>query len=248
MAQYGFFFDQGRCYGCKACSVACKDWYDIAPGPEKWMSVYMWEKNAFPLTAIGILAFSCGHCDNPVCVGACGHDAIFKEEKYGAVLVDQDKCQGDRNCFQACPYGAPKFASDEPGTKMSKCTLCIDRLEKGQLPLCVASCPMRALDFGPIDEPVEKYGDVRKIETMPDPELTMPNWVAKANPPKEQLIPYDAEKAVQLTKRRTATDDVYAGDCDSVTEFGADVMCIRELRMKNATVAEIMAATSSDQG
>ncbi len=50
MAQYGFFFDQGRCYGCKACSVACKDWYDIAPGPEKWMSVYMWEKNAFPLT------------------------------------------------------------------------------------------------------------------------------------------------------------------------------------------------------
>ncbi len=68
MAQYGFFFDQGRCYGCKACSVACKDWYDIAPGPEKWMSVYMWEKNAFPLTSIGILAFSCGHCDNPVCV------------------------------------------------------------------------------------------------------------------------------------------------------------------------------------
>ncbi len=131
---------------------------------------------------------------------------------------------------------------------MSKCTLCIDRLEKGQLPLCVASCPMRALDFGPIDELVEKYGDVRQIETMPDPELTMPNWVAKANPPKEQLVPYDAEKAVRLTKRRTATDDVYAGDCDSVTEFGADVMCIRELRMKNATVAEVMAATSSDQG
>ena len=112
MAQYGFFFDQGRCYGCKACSVACKDWYDIAPGPEKWMSVYMWEKNAFPLTSIGILAFSCGHCDNPVCASACEHGAIFKEEKYGAVLVDQDKCQGDRNCFQACPYGAPKFASD----------------------------------------------------------------------------------------------------------------------------------------
>ena len=129
-----------------------------------------------------------------MCVGACEHDAIFKEEKYGAVLVDQDKCQGDRNCFQACPYGAPKFASDEPGTKMSKCTLCIDRLEKGQLPLCVASCPMRALDFGPIDELVEKYGDVRQIETMPDPELTMPNWVAKANPPKEQLVPYDAER------------------------------------------------------
>ena len=78
MTQYGFFFDQGRCYGCKACSVACKDWYDIAPGPEKWMSVYMWEKDVFPNTSIGILAFNCGHCDNPVCVEACEHDAISK--------------------------------------------------------------------------------------------------------------------------------------------------------------------------
>ena len=212
------------------------------------MSVYMWEKDRFPHTSIGILAFSCGHCDNAVCMSACDHGAIFKEEKYGAVLVDQDLCEGDRNCFQACPYGAPKFASDEPGTKMSKCTMCIDRLEKDQLPACVAACPMRALDFGPIDELVKKYGDVRQIETMPSADITTPNWIAKPNPPKEQLIPYDAEKAIELTKRRTATDDVYAGDYDSVTEFDADVVCISELRMKNATVAEVMAATSSDQG
>ena len=248
MTQYGFYFDQGRCYGCKACTVACKDWNDIEPGPEKWMSVYMWEKDRFPHTSIGILAFNCGHCDNAVCMSACDHGAIFKEEKYGAVLVDQDLCEGDRNCFQACPYGAPKFASDEPGPKMSKCTMCIDRLEKDPLPACVAAGPMRALDFGPIDELVKKYGDVRQIETMPSADITSPNWIAKPNPPKEQLIPYDAEKAIELTKRRTATDDVYAGDYDSVTEFDADVVCISELRMKNATVAEVMAATSSDQG
>ena len=226
MTQYGFFFDQGRCYGCKACSVACKDWNDIEPGPEKWMSVYMWEKGTFPNTAIGILAFSCGHCDNAVCISACDHDAIFKEEKYGAVLVDQDLCEGDRNCFAACPYGAPKFASDDPGTKMSKCTMCIDRLEKDQLPACVAACPMRALDFGPIDELVEKYGDVRQIETMPSA---------------------DVEKAIALTKPRTKTDDVYS-DIKNLTEFESDVICASELRMKNATVAEVMAATSSDQG
>ena len=126
--------------------------------------------------------------------------------------------------------------------------MCIDRLEKDQLPACVAACPMRALDFGPIDELVKKYGDVRQIETMPSADITSPNWIAKPKPPKEQLIPYDAEKAIELTKRRTATDDVYAGDYDSVTEFDADVVCISELRMKNATVAEVMAATSSDQG
>ena len=126
--------------------------------------------------------------------------------------------------------------------------MCIDRLENDQLPLCVASCPMRALDFGPIDELREKYGNVSQIETMPSPSLTKPNWVAKANPPKEQLIPYDAVKAIELTKPHTNTDDVFEGDLSSVTEFDADVACISELRMKNATVAEVMAATSSDQG
>ena len=89
MTQYGFFFDQSRCYGCKACSVACKDWYDIAPGPEKWMSVYMWEKGRFPNPSIGILAFNCGHCDNPVCAAACENGAIFKEDKYGAATASR---------------------------------------------------------------------------------------------------------------------------------------------------------------
>lgn len=125
--------------------------------------------------------------------------------------------------------------------------MCIDRLEKDELPICVASCPMRALDFGPIDELVKKYGDIRQIETMPSPELTQPNWIEKPNPPKEQLIPYDAEKAIKLTKRRTATDDVYS-DYANLTDFDESILSITELRMKNATVAEVMAATSSDQG
>jgi anaerobic dimethyl sulfoxide reductase subunit B (iron-sulfur subunit) len=32
--QVGFYFDQTRCIGCNACRVACKDWHDIAAGPE----------------------------------------------------------------------------------------------------------------------------------------------------------------------------------------------------------------------
>ena len=55
----------------------------------------------------------------------------------------------------------------------------------------------------------EQNGNVSQIETMPSPSLTNPNWVAKANPPKEQLIPYDAVKAIELTKPRTGTDDAH---------------------------------------
>lgn len=67
------------------------------------------------------------------------------------------------------PYGSPKFASDEQGAKMSKCTMCVDRLAEGMQPACTASCPLRAFDFGPLDELIEKYGDVRQCEGMPAP-------------------------------------------------------------------------------
>ena len=73
----------------------------------------------------------------------CPNGAIYKEDEFGAVLVDQDKCEGCRKCYEACPYGSPKFASDEQGAKMSKCTMCVDRLAEGMQPACTASCPLR---------------------------------------------------------------------------------------------------------
>lgn len=247
MTQYGFFFDQSRCYGCKACSVACKDWYDIAPGPEKWMSVYMWETGVFPRPRINVLAFSCGHCDNPVCMAACENGAITKDEKYGAVLVDSDLCQGCRNCFDACPYGAPKFASDEPGTKMSKCTMCVDRLENGDMPVCVNACPMRALDFGPIEELVEKYGACQQLPEMPAPGMTHPNWVAKEAEVKHDLVRFDDAKFLELSKRRDGMGNVFEDD-EALTNPPEGAITRNKLHMKNATAEEVMFATRSDQG
>lgn len=88
MVQYGFYFDQSRCTGCNTCVIACKQWNGIPPGPVKGMRVYQWEKGAFPKIRIHLLAISCYHCENPVCVRACPNGALIKEEKYGAVLVD----------------------------------------------------------------------------------------------------------------------------------------------------------------
>lgn len=53
MTQWGFYFDQTRCYGCKTCTVACKEWNEGRRGdaqinplknlsqyetPEKWQA------------------------------------------------------------------------------------------------------------------------------------------------------------------------------------------------------------------
>ncbi len=247
MTQYGFYFDQSRCYGCQACSVACKDWNNIAPGPEKWMAVYEWEKGTFPNMRLHELAFPCGHCEKPACALACPNGAIFKEDKYGAVLVDEQKCKGARKCLDACPYGTPRFADDEPGTKMTKCTMCIDRLEAGNIPICVASCPMRALDFGPMDELIKKYGDCRQLEDMPDPATTVPSWVATPHAPKQMLVPFPAEEAVELAKQRGHLGTIFEDEADLAPE-DEKIIVRNKLVMKNFTAADVMAATTNDHG
>ena len=251
MAQYGFFFDQSRCTGCRACSISCKEWYDIAPGPLKYMRVYQWEQGTFPDVRLGLLAVNCYHCDKPACIDACPHQAIFKEEKYGAVLIDQDRCQGERECWEACPYGAIVYASDQKGEKAHKCTMCVDRLEGGELPICVHSCSLRALDFGPIDELRKKYGDCNTLEELPDGSLTRPSAVFKPRDKKKQLIPWDGEKALQLWQQRGpfAASDLPPTftDKEAVVSSPSGVRGRDRLVLKPKTVEELMTATRDDE-
>lgn len=247
MTQYGFYFDQSRCYSCHDCAIACKDWNGIEAGPEKWMTVYEWEEGCFPALRVRSLAFPCAHCEDPACLKACPQGAIFKEERYGAVLVDSEKCDGCRSCYEACPYGAPKFASDEPGTKMSKCTMCIDKLEKGEAPACVGTCPLRAFDFGPIEELEAKYGTLRQLDGMPSPEATQPCFIVKPATDHKQVVPYDVDRAMELMQKRTGFADLFENVAD-VTGVESGVVRSDCLKMKHENAAALQAATQNYAG
>jgi anaerobic dimethyl sulfoxide reductase subunit B (iron-sulfur subunit) len=47
---------------------------------------------------------------------------------------------------------------------MEKCDLCSDRWGEGKKPICVDSCPTRALDAGPLEELKIKYGTKLEAE------------------------------------------------------------------------------------
>ncbi|EAX0855892.1 dimethylsulfoxide reductase subunit B [Salmonella enterica] len=187
--QLGFFIDSSRCSGCKACQVACKDKdkNNLEVG-RRFRRVYEVKGGSFIPTGQGgvsnnvfayTLSISCNHCADPVCTKNCPTTAMHKRPGDGIVRVDTDKCVGCGYCAWSCPYGAPQL--NEQTGQMSKCDMCVDLLAKGEPPVCVATCPLEAIKFGPIDELRAKYGSVCDVNGLPDSSITKPNLVVKAH-------------------------------------------------------------------
>ncbi|MGC8603189.1 MAG: 4Fe-4S dicluster domain-containing protein [Desulfomonilaceae bacterium] len=134
------------CVGCGACVVACMDQNDIYPekGQPAFRRIYQFEDGEFPNAIIRRLSISCMHCTHSPCMIGCPTKAITRDNRTGAVIVNQRLCIGCHTCALACPLGVPRY--DEDG-KMWKCDLCIERVEAGMEPACVRVCPVGALKF-----------------------------------------------------------------------------------------------------
>ena len=92
----------------------------------------------------------CNHCTHPACLEACPIQAIYKREEDGIVLVDQDKCQGLRECNKACPYDKVYF--NYLTNTSQKCIFCFPRVEEGIAPACARQCPGRLRFVGFVDD------------------------------------------------------------------------------------------------
>lgn len=185
--QYGFYFDSSKCTGCKTCQMSCKDFKDLDTD-RNFRRVYEYvggnwteQDGAFRQDVFAYyLSINCNHCDDPACVNVCPSGAMHKRQEDGFVVVNEDVCIGCKTCAMACPYGAPQY-SEEKG-HMTKCDGCYERVAQGLNPVCVDSCPLRALDFGPIEELRKKYGDNANCVPLPDSSITKPNLIVKLNP------------------------------------------------------------------
>lgn len=187
--QYGFYYDNARCTGCRTCVLACRDYHDTPHGIS-YRKVYDYEGGSCRLASDGTcttdafayhLSLACNHCAKPVCTQVCPTTAMHKESETGLVRVNTAVCIGCGYCTLACPYHAPAL-NPESG-KSSKCDGCADRVAQGRRPICVDACPLRALEFGEIAELAMRHpGMVSAVPPMPDALVTGPNLLINPSP------------------------------------------------------------------
>ena len=159
----GFFFDMTSCIGCKTCQIACKDKNDLPIGT-LFRSITSYETGDFPAPGVFHVSSTCNHCGNPACVANCPTGAMYQSED-GVVLHDDEMCIGCGTCVNSCPYSVPKLLEDKGIS--GKCDTCIGIRANGGQPQCVASCVMRALEFGDLADLMKAHPDAVSIAELP---------------------------------------------------------------------------------
>lgn len=175
MTRLALAIDLKRCIGCTTCSMACKMQNNVPDGMlwnrvlTEGVDIYDGAEGVYPNLSRTYVPFACQHCDNPACQKVCPTNATYTDDK-GRVEIDYDKCIGCRMCMAACPYNARVFNWNEPVRSagadygdpevpvrpkgvMEKCTLCKERTDRGEEPMCVKCCPADARIFGDLDDP-----------------------------------------------------------------------------------------------
>jgi carbon-monoxide dehydrogenase iron sulfur subunit len=135
------------CVGCHSCELACaiehSEHGDIEQmalhGETPGYRIQILTKNGKPRP------LTCRQCEKPACLEACPESAISRVSLSEPVLLNEEKCNGNGRCVDACPFN---IMAMKPGENIAmKCDLCIDRQAAGKEPACIEACPTGALRF-----------------------------------------------------------------------------------------------------
>jgi anaerobic dimethyl sulfoxide reductase subunit B (iron-sulfur subunit) len=91
------------------------------------------------------------------------------------------------------------------------------------------------------------YGDKRDLGDMPNSQTTDPAVLFKPHTEKRQLVPYNAERALELLMRRDPLPPLFNSPTD-VTEISKGTIGRDELVIKHPTADDLMRRTRCDEG
>ncbi len=133
MVQKTLVVDVQKCTGCRQCEMVCSYAHEGVYAPSlSRVRVVKFEERCLAVPTM------CADCHTPVCLEACPTRAL-RARADGAVVVDEARCIGCKECVLACPFGAASIHPDK-GTAF-RCDLCDGRT------LCVEGCPAGAIAF-----------------------------------------------------------------------------------------------------
>jgi Fe-S-cluster-containing dehydrogenase component/DMSO reductase anchor subunit len=171
--QYRFHFDATACVGCHCCEAACNE-QNGNSADVKWRRVGEMEGGVFPNVSSLFNSMSCNHCIDPACLNGCPTESYIKLDN-GIVFHDDDVCIGCGYCTWNCPYEVPVMNHDRG--IVTKCHMCVDKLEVGQTPACIQACPAGAIEIEVVNKEEWIKNDMLKegvAPHLPDVSITKP--------------------------------------------------------------------------
>lgn len=146
--RYVIAIDSRKCINCKACVVACRAENRVPVAHSRpWINEE--QRGAFPKLMAVSEPEQCHQCAHPACVRVCPTGASYQRPD-GVVAVKDSECVGCRYCMIACPFDA-RFFREDLGV-VEKCDFCAQRLDRGDIPACVETCPGKVRVFGDIND------------------------------------------------------------------------------------------------
>ncbi len=196
--QFAFEVDLDRCTGCKACVTACHSLNGLDAG-ETWRSVGLIH-NVIGKPRQQTITTACQHCLEPACSHGCPVKAYEKDPVTGIVKHLDDQCIGCEYCILKCPYDVPQYHHDKGIVR--KCDMCVGRLEAGEAPACVQSCPTKAIRITIVDQAEVRKNpdDYTAIPGAPDPRYTHPTTRYKTTRPLSEGM--EAADAYKVRKEK----------------------------------------------
>jgi len=146
-----------NCVGCRLCEMVCSLSHE-GECSTTLSRIKICRDEEFGNNLVAL----CIQCPDAFCLESCPSDAISRDNKTGAVLVDPDSCTACEACLDACPVGAI-YLNTQTNT-IFKCDLC------GGDPECVKFCSTEAIKY--LEETAElearRHAIVHRLRTATD--------------------------------------------------------------------------------